>query len=584
MKFQLPETLVGLSAEDLSKLRAEATAEIKAINDTEADLTAEQLDSIEQLLNATDSIDARVAEVEAEATAKAERAAALRERIAGLDKTDEAEAEGEPDEEPAAEPEPVEDEPAEPAETPEPAEAAQEQAPEPVLAAGSTVAAAKRHAPAVIIKKEKEPVAETAAPTTTITAAANLEGFDAGQALDGMGDVTAAFLSRVGGFGITNPEDMPVGEYKMSAAANRSAVARIKRDNTAFAVDSKASIEEQMRTIMAAADERQLNGGSVIAAGGWCAPSETMYELFGYETTEGLLDLPEVTARRGGIRFTKGPSLEAVLADPDSGFLQTEAQAEAGTLKACYAIDCPDFEEVRLDAIGFCMTAPLLTNAAWPELVRRHLDLLGIGHARKKNKYSIDKIAASTGTAIVWAGVGAGVADTLGGLEMQAMRIRQSLSMPANATIEGFTSYWAKAALRYDLSNRLGIADPFRVTDAEVESYLAARNIRLQFVYDYNMLSATSTGTWTRFPETVEFNLYPAGAYTRLVNDVIKLDAVYDHELLTGNTYTAAFAEEGVGIANTRGFGVKLRVPLNYRGASGFPSVGAGEGITFASA
>lgn len=579
MKFQLPETLVGLSAEELSKLRAEAAAEIKSINDVEADLSNEQLEAIEQLLTAVDTIDARVTEVNAEATAKAERAAALRERIAGLDKTEEVE-EVEVDAEPGEEA--GDEEPAEPADTPEPVEAAKEQAPEPVLAAGSTVAAAKRHAPAVIIKKEKEPVEESAAPTTVITAAANVPQFDAGQELAGMEDVTSAFLGRVGQFGHQNPKDMKTGVYDMSVNANRAAVARIRRENTAFQVDTKASVEEQMKVIMAAADEKNLSGGSLIAAGGWCAPSETIYDLFGYETTEGLLDIAEATARRGGIRFTRGPSLEGVLADPESGFLQTEAQAEAGVVKACYAIDCPDFEEVRLDAIGFCMTAPLLTNAAWPELVRRHLDLLGVGHARKKNQYTINKIAASTGTAILWAGVGAGVADTLGAIEMQAMRIRQSLSMSETATIEGFTSYWAKAALRYDLSNRLGIADPFRVTDADVVSYLTARNISLQFVYDYNMLTAASTGNWTRFPETVEINLYPAGAYTRLVNDVINLDAVYDHDLLTQNTYTAAFVEEGVAVANTRGFGVKVRVPLNYRGASGFPAVGAGAGVTFA--
>ena len=43
----------------------------------------------------------------------------------------------------------------------------------------------------------------------------------------------------------------------------------------------------------------------------------------------------------------------------------------------------------------------------------------------------------------------------------------------------------------------------------------------------------------------------------------------------------AAFVEEGMAVANTRGYGLKTTVALNPEGASGFPQIGAGEGITF---
>jgi len=50
---------------------------------------------------------------------------------------------------------------------------------------------------------------------------------------------------------------------------------------------------------------------------------------------------------------------------------------------------------------------------------------------------------------------------------------------------------------------------------------------------------------------------------------------VYDHDLLTQNEYTAAFMEEGIAVANTRGFGVKVQVGLSYVGTSGYPGIGA---------
>lgn len=588
--FALPETLVGLSADELAQLRADARAEIDEINAVDGDLTIEQLDRIEALLSAVDAVDAQDAIVAEEAAALAARQEAARERVAALDKEPEPEPEAEP--EPAEEPAPVE----EPAE--EPAEVVVE---EPVLASAgrpSTIAAAKSRAPksAPAPKKEEPPVS-----LVTITAAANIDGIDSGSKLDDMSQLTDAFLKRVQSFGGSNPKDMKPGVYKMSKHANKFGVANIRRADRENVVDREMSLEQQFAAIMNAGKlESGLDG--LVAAGGWCAPSETIYELFSYHTSEGLLDIPEVTARRGGIQFTKGPDFMTIFGDSDAGFIMTEAQAEAGTFtKPCYALECPPFQEIRLDAIGFCATAPILTEAAYPELVRQVLDMLGTGHARRKSQYTINKIVASisanTGAQapVTFAPVGgagnqSGLADSLAAAELRANQIRQSLAMSPNAVIEGMLPYWARGVFRTELSRRLGLSNPFEVTDADIDRFFAVRNVRFQYVYDLQMLGSGAAGTlggtagWTAWPTTLDFYMWPAGAYTRLVNDVISLNAVYDHDLLTQNEYTAAFVEEGVAVANTRGFGLKTTVALNPEGTSGFPAIGAGSGVTFAAA
>jgi hypothetical protein len=144
---------------------------------------------------------------------------------------------------------------------------------------------------------------------------------------------------------------MKPGIYRMSKNAQKHGVAVIKRAEREFSVDREMGLEQQMEIILAASKESNLSGG-LLAAGGWCAPSETTYALGGYETAAGLIDVPEVTARRGGISFTKGPDFMTVYGDADSGFIQTETEAEAGTTKPCYALECPPFTEVRLDAVG----------------------------------------------------------------------------------------------------------------------------------------------------------------------------------------------------------------------------------------
>ena len=584
-KFEIPEIADDATVEDIAAHVEAAQAHLKEIGSGDGDLDVETLDEIDAVLAFVDSANERSGAIIAEQEALDARLAAARERIASLDSS----AADEVVEEPVAE---VVEEPV--------AEVVEE---EPVLASAgvrrATVARAAKKAPAVIIR----PDAEAPKRQTVVTAAANVPDYNQGKEIKDLGDLTNAFLSLTGAFGARGVEYFGRGKQKtqvreMSKNANRKGVARIKRDESAFTVDREMSLEKQMEIIHSAGDEAARFGsfGALTAAGGWCAPSETIYDLFSYHTNAGTFDMPEVTARRGGISFTKGPDFMTIFGDADAGWTMTEAQAEAGTFtKPCFALDCPPFQEVRMDAIGFCATAPLLTEAGYPELVRMVLSMLAAGHERRKSAASIARISSLIGAGVTFAPVGtagnqSGIADTLAAAELRANQIRQTLAMDPKATVEGVLPYWARGVFRTELSRRLGLPSPFNITDADIDGWFALRGIRFQYVYDYQMLGTgavtTSGGTanWTAWPQTLEFLMWPAGAFTRLVHDVINLDAVYDHDLLTQNEYTAAFMEEGFAIANTRGFGLKTTVALNPEGTSGFPAIGAGSGVTFAAA
>lgn len=118
---------------------------------------------------------------------------------------------------------------------------------------------------------------------------------------------------------------------------------------------------------------------------------------------------------------------------------------------------------------------------------------------------------------------------------------------------------WAKEIFRSDLSRRTGV-DLLAVSDAQINSYFAVRNLAVQFVYDYQPLSTTNTGTWTSWPDTLEIMIYPAGAFVKGTSPVINLDTIYDSVGLSTNTYTAAFFEEGLLVANMCGTGVKVSI------------------------
>lgn len=576
MKFQLPESLEGLSLAELTELRTAAVAEAREIDAKGESLQRDDVDALNGLMDAVASLDEAAAGIEQEAT----DTVSARERLAALDAPADSDDDGDVDNTDA-------DGDADDADASADVEV---ETPEPVMASGkrrSTAAVAAKRAPTP--KTEVAPVPPKNG-GLTIIAAADVPDYTQGQALDTMDEVASAFLARTSGFGGDNswlgkPSDAARG-FKMSKSASQFGVARLRKpDVEGLTIDPKAmSVEQQFNVIMDAAKESRLPGGNIVAAGGWCAPSEQIWGFCELETTEGLLSIPEITAKRGGIQFTKGPDFGDLFADTNFGFIQTEAEAEAGTLKPCYEIDCPPWEEVRLDAVGFCVTAPILTNAAYPELVRRVLNLAGVGQARRINQSTIARISAIIGAAVDYVEVGAdgstsGVSDTLDAVALQGLRIRQTNAMSPNATIEGIAPHWLREYFRSDLSRRNGV-DMLGVTNAQIDAWFAVRGIRLQYVYDYQMLSTTSTGTWTAFPTEVEVMLYPAGAFVRLTNDVINLNAVYDHDMLTQNTYTAAFFEEGMGIANTCGGGVKVAITLNNEGSTGFPAIGAGAGIT----
>lgn len=585
MAFKKPESLTGLSIEELRKLNEDALAEGREIVAKGDDLSDDDIARAEELMQASADIESAIDTLEAAEVERADRVAKLRDGFAKSDEdgdendTDESEGDDEGDED--ADGDGDQDD------TDADAGAKKEEA---VVASGRTVNRTKGRAPKPKAPAEEQ---EEQKPNFAIVASANVPGIVANQQLPNMLATAEAFNSRSRGF-VGSRGDKPqvierevvgangVREFILSDRHQRFGVARIERAEQEFVLTERMSQQDQYDTIMAAAKRARLGRdvNALVAAGGWCAPSEIIYGFLELEEVSGILDLPTVTARRGGIQFTKGPDYGTLAAT--WGFLQTETQAEAGTEKTCYELECPDWTEVRLDAVGFCVTAPVLTNAAFPELTNRVLQIGTTAHAHKINASVISRISTYIGAAINWSEVGGTTSDVLDAAALQAVRLRYQYAMSENTIIEAVFPIWLKEVMRADLGRRLNQDNPLNVTDQQLMSFFSVRGIRPQFVYDYQPLATGNTGTWTAFPTTVQFMMYPAGAFTKLTKDVIDLDTIYDSVGLSTNVYTAAFFEEGLAVANTGASGVKVEVALNTRGAVGFPAVGAGAGTTFA--
>lgn len=394
-------------------------------------------------------------------------------------------------------------------------------------------------------------------PAGVLVAAADVPHTQAGSRYESIADVAAAAQRRFGSMPGTSYD----GRYQ-------AGIAVVQKD---FPPELDASNgADHMEVLTRAASESRLKDGSLLAAGGWCAPSETLYELCELESTDGLLSIPEVMASRGGIRWTMGPDFASIFSN--TGFIQTEAQADAGTTKPCFEVPCPDFDECRLDAIGVCVSAGILTNRAYPELIARFLRGALAAHAHRYSGTTIARIAAGSTAVAIPAGLSA-TSTVLGALELQGEDYRYRHRMPRESTLEVIAPFWLRGVLRSDWMKRNGCCEA-AVADAEIARWFRVRGYSVQWVYNWQdaLFPAGTIGgavPATAWPATVQLLMYAAGTWVRATSDIITLDAVYDSTLFRTNRYNALFTEEGLCVLQLCHDSRLLTIPICPNGATG---------------
>lgn len=598
--LEIPENLSDLSAADLGDLRSKAVDAFQTLY-AGGEFTDEDLATLGTL---TEGIEVLSAEISAREQAAAERAAKAAEMAAKVgagksaDDSKPAPADDDSDSGDAPADDDSDDTPAEKkadvAEDEAEAQAA-EQAQKKAKAAAADVepaaqvdsepeavtAAAPRgpiklsgirrhvHTPAPAITEETS-VEDTAKARLTV---ADVPGFAADSDAS-FEDLAVALDRRLQGFNS--------GAYAAAARAGRAMSERHSLAVVRKHFDERATVSspESADAAMAfAVNEKNLPGGSLVAAGGWCAPSETVYDLLEGESRDGLISLPEINVTRGGIKFTKGPKFADLYAAPSFNF--TEEEAKAGKYlpdtanqgankvgaKPVYNVPCTDFEEVRLSAAGIHVQANLLQQRGYPELVARTIRGALVAHEHKMSERIIASMERQSTAVSMDSGQIGAAAPILTAIELQVEHYRYAQRLSRSTTLEAVFPYWVHGAIRTDLSRRQGV-DLTDVNDARIDAWFKARGVNPQFVYDWQALTGDASA-FKVWGSSLKFLLYSAGTFVKGGQDVITLDTVYDSVLLGQNDYTALFTEEGYLVAK-RGHDARVvTVPINPNGGTG---------------
>lgn len=578
--LEIPENLSDLADADLAEMRSKAVDAFQTLY-AGGEFSDEDLATLGTLTDGIEVLSAEISSREQAASERAAKAAELAAKI-GADKPAPAEDEEKPADEAPAEEAPAEDEaekkakaaaaetvevesPTKPAPSPEAVTAAAPASRGPIKLSGI-----RRHvsAPAPAISEET-PVEDTSRARLTV---ADVPGFAADSDAS-FEDLAVALDRRLQGFNS--------GAYGAAARAGRAMSERHSLAVVRKSFDERATVgsPESADAAMAfAVNEKNLPGGSLVAAGGWCAPSETVYDLLEDESRDGLISLPEINVTRGGIKFTKGPKFADLYAAPSFNFTEEDAKAgkylpdTAGSgnkvgAKPVYQVPCTDFEEVRLSAAGMHIQAGLLQQRGYPELVARTIRGALVAHEHKMSERVIAAMEAqSTAVSLDTGQIGA-LAPVLTAIELQVEHYRYAQRLSRSTTLEAVFPYWVRGAIRTDLSRREGV-DLIDVPDSRIDAWFRSRGVNPQFVYDWQALTGEA-GTFKVWGGSVKFLLYSAGTFVKGGQDVITLDTVYDSTLLGQNDYTALFTEEGYLVAK-RGHDARVvTVPLNPNGGTG---------------
>jgi hypothetical protein len=547
-QITIPEDLSTLSDSDLAALHDTAVEAFKAMYPEDGSAPADEvLESLSILAEGIESLKGEVANRDNAALSRSTKAKELADRVLSAGevaqevKDEDDEDEDKESEEVPSEEAPVEDE--------------------------ALVAGAKRRGPininlGALAKGRPAPKEEPVeGPKKVGLAAQGAAGFDVGRPMT-LRDMAESINSRLGGF---NASAYMNARKKGMRQSERFTIARLPRE-----FDERAVVRDEDITDAAkfATDEARLPGGSLVASGGWCSPSETLYDLaVDLSDDADLISVPEIQITRGGIRHTLGPDYRTVF--EDTGFCYTEAEDIAGDYdgagggtKPCQTVPCPDFEDVRLGYCGVCIGAGLLQQRGYPEVIEDYVGKTLNAHAHRVSAAVINSMVADSTAVAFPAGQVGAVAPLLTAIDLQATHYRAVNRMARNASLEVVLPSWTDTLVRADLARRLGV-DLISVPDARINAWFAERQVNVQYVVDWQDIATTAASGFTATPTEVDFLLYAAGTFVKGVTDSITLENIYDSVLLGTNDYTALFTEDPYLVAKRNHDSRVVTVPVS---------------------
>lgn len=509
--FEIPEDITALNDDELNEALAGAVSAFDSKSQSTT-VTTKDLESLRSLATAVDGIRTE----QASRRQAAEQAAAEIDSLAAQVRGTDAETAEEPEADATASADTT-------------AEVEVEVEPEP--APKVTAAVIQRPALDLSNVRRRQPrvLPDAPAPGTSITAAVDVPGYAPGSPL-GFNEITAGIISRA-------------NALKTAGGGVGQVISYGHPFTEDLIVTDSSSAPEGTEIALRAADQRRLPQGNLVASGGWCAPSETVYELTSVACPDMLWDAPEIQLARGGLRYYKTPSLDVAAMT----WVHTEADDISGAEKPCFKIPCPDPIEARCDAVGVCLEAGILTQRHFPELVSWYLRNAMVAHEIRLRQVLFAQ-AVATATPVTLPATFGALAPVFAAVALQAADMIERHSFCDTISLEVVFPWWSRNLFLADLARRNGVSID-EVTTAQIQELFTPLGVRIQWARGLAPAVPTDIGAATPalgWPATLNFLIYPSGQLQIGRGEEVNLGVVHDSTKFVKNDYTALFSEECV--------------------------------------
>lgn len=547
----------------LNSTHAEAKARIAELRPkiTDRSLSAEELSELAGLKDAFTAMNGEVgqrSEKREADYAAADELAALAEE---LDTSEQAPNEAETEETPEDTPEPA-------------AEEHEEKAEEPVSEPELVAASATPATPKLGDVTKAAPKRPEGRASMTITAAADVHGFAAGQEL-AAGEIGRAVQSRLRS--VKNSGQAGDGESVVVASITANDV---PDDRVLKAGDSVEVNTNKIRKV--------TSQQAITAAGGLCAPLAIDYN-YGVWGTQGRPiknSLPGFQVERGGIQYRRdlSPMLNTATDGPLSAtgrwsMADDEAaddpDATNPPLKQLWVVDCPPTETASVEAITLQIEFGNISSRFDPETLQANTEAALIWHDRVCENNLWAQLAAKSKT-LTSAQVLGATRSLLVTLDKVQAYYRSVHRLGDNIPLRAIMPSWARALIRSDIARQMTL-DGFstlNVSDAQINGFFATRNLTPVWHLDghdgqpavpddpgttgvdesmpgaarQQYVLAEANDPVPNYPAQVDILMHPEGHFQHLDGGVLDLGIVRDAQLIRRNRYRQ-FSESFEGVA-----------------------------------
>ena len=301
---------------------------------------------------------------------------------------------------------------------------------------------------------------------------------------------------------------------------------------------------EKIRAVVAASIPGGYGQYSLTASGGLCAPLEPIYTMPNFATDDEPVwdSLPKFQARRGGVNVPEA----TVIGDIETAISSISESDDAlgGTFatKSCQALDCVDYTEVAVQILAHCREYGNLNARAWPEKIRHENELTMAALARTSEMFMLERIKALS------VNVTSG-AETLGALvylvdaiTKSMFGIRSRLRMPRGARFRALLPAVILDILILDaIQNQF---DRYQSRE-DIDRYLRTVGIDPVYYLDGDFAAGADqvadgsqdAGALDAFPDTIQWALFPEGAFLGIDSGVLELGIVRDSTLNSTNDF-----------------------------------------------